>query len=186
MLKNGDLTYVSLFSSAGVGCYGFKQEGFKCILTNEWLARRLAVQKANHKCELDTGYIAGDITTDEVHRKVYVEIEKWHKMGNDRVDCVIATPPCQGMSIMNQKKNAKDYDRNSLVVQSIKMIQKIKPRFFVFENVPKFMETLCEAPDGTPKSIEQVIFEELSEQYSYVSRVINFRYYGANSSRERT
>ena len=186
MLKSGELTYVSLFSSAGVGCFGFKQEGFKCILTNEYLPRRLAVQRANNKCEYDTGYIAGDITTDEVHRKVYVEIEKWHKLGNDRVDCVIATPPCQGMSIMNQKKNAKDYDRNSLVVQSIKMIQRIKPRFFVFENVPKFMDTLCEAPDGTPKAIEQVIFEELSEQYSYVSRVINFRNYGANSSRERT
>ena len=107
-------------------------------------------------------------------------------MGNDKIDVVIATPPCQGMSIMNQKKNAGDYSRNSLVVQSIKMIQNIKPRFFIFENVPRFMSTLCEAPDGTPKSIAQVISEELSEMYSYVAQVINFRYYGANSSRERT
>ena len=27
------LTYISLFSSAGIGCYGFKQQGFKCIAT---------------------------------------------------------------------------------------------------------------------------------------------------------
>lgn len=186
MLKNGELTYISLFSSAGVGCYGFLQEGFKCILTNEWLDRRLEVQKANHKCELESGYIAGDITTEEVHKKIYAEINLWKKLGNDRVDVLIATPPCQGMSIMNQKKNEKDYERNSLVVQSIEMIKRIKPRFFIFENVPRFMETLCEAPDGTAKSIEQVIFEELSDSYSYIARVINFRYYGSNSSRERT
>ena len=30
-------TYVSLFSSAGIGCYGFKQAGFECIATNEFL-----------------------------------------------------------------------------------------------------------------------------------------------------
>lgn len=118
MLKDKTLTYASLFSSAGVGCYGFKQENYKCILTNELLERRIAVQRANHKCEYETGYITGDITTEEVHRRVYEEIEKWKKLGNDRVDVVIATPPCQGMSIMNQKKNAEDYNRNSLVVQS--------------------------------------------------------------------
>ena len=27
-------TYVSLFSSAGVGCYGFMEEGFYCVATN--------------------------------------------------------------------------------------------------------------------------------------------------------
>ena len=41
MLKDGTLTYISLFSSAGVGCYGFKQEGFECIATNEFIKRRL-------------------------------------------------------------------------------------------------------------------------------------------------
>ena len=28
-------TYISLFSSAGVGCYGFKENGFECIATSE-------------------------------------------------------------------------------------------------------------------------------------------------------
>ena len=28
-------SYISLFSSAGIGCYGFKEEGFECIATNE-------------------------------------------------------------------------------------------------------------------------------------------------------
>lgn len=41
------LTYISLFSSAGVGCFGFKQNGFECIATNELIERRLNIQKIN-------------------------------------------------------------------------------------------------------------------------------------------
>ena len=35
MLKDKTLTYISLFSCAGVGCFGFKKAGFECIATNE-------------------------------------------------------------------------------------------------------------------------------------------------------
>lgn len=36
-------TYIRLFSSAGIGCYGFKLEGFDCVATNELITRRLSV-----------------------------------------------------------------------------------------------------------------------------------------------
>ena len=42
-------TYISLFSSAGVGCYGFKMEDFECTDTNELIERRLNVKKFNKK-----------------------------------------------------------------------------------------------------------------------------------------
>lgn len=58
-------TYISLFSSAGVGCFGFKEENFKCVATNEIIERRLNIQKINNKCELETGYICGDIRNKE-------------------------------------------------------------------------------------------------------------------------
>ena len=61
-------TYVSLFSSAGVGCYGFKLEGFECVATNEIIERRLEIQKFNHKCKYDSGYICGDITSEQIGR----------------------------------------------------------------------------------------------------------------------
>lgn len=183
---NNKPTYISLFSSAGVGCYGFKQADFVCVATNELIERRLNIQKINNKCELSTGYINGDITLKTTKELIFDEIKKWSKKGNDKIDVVIATPPCQGMSVANHKKNITDYNRNSLVVESIEIIKKIKPRFFIFENVPAFMNTLCEAPDGTPKAIETVIKEELGSDYSYISRVINFKNYGAKSSRTRT
>ena len=70
MLKDKSLTYISLFSSAGVGCYGFHLEGFHCIATNELLDRRIEVQRANKKCEYDTGYIPGDISSQEVKQHI--------------------------------------------------------------------------------------------------------------------
>lgn len=186
MLKDKTLTYISLFSSAGVGCFGFKQAGFECIATNELIERRLDVQKYNHKCKYDTGYICADITAFETKNRIFNEINRWKKLGNDKVDVLIATPPCQGMSVANHKKKKNEIVRNSLVVESIHLAREIKPRFFIFENVSAFMKTGCTAPDGSVKAIGRVIDEELSEQYIIMSRVLNFKNYGSNSSRTRT
>jgi len=180
-------TYISLFSSAGIGCYGFKLEGFECIATNELIERRLNIQKANRKCKYESGYICGDVTAEDTKEKLYAEIELWRKKeGVKRVDVVIATPPCQGMSVANHKKSDTEIVRNSLVVESIKIIQKIKPRFFVFENVPAFMKTICTDVDGIDKPIADAIENNLGKDYSYTSRVINFKNHGACSSRSRT
>ena len=179
-------TYISLFSSAGIGCYGFKLEDFNCIATNELIERRLNVQKCNNKCKYDSGYICGDITKDETKAKLFGEINYWKKHEKiDNVDVVIATPPCQGMSVANLKKN-NELNRNSLVIESIKIIKEIKPKIFVFENVSAFLKTACMDVDNNIKSIEQAINDNLSNNYVIMSRVINFKDYGSNSSRTRT
>lgn len=180
-------TYISLFSSAGIGCYGFKLEGFECIATNELITRRLDIQRFNHKCKYESGYICGDITQDETKKTLYAQMDLWKKKeGLQRVDVVIATPPCQGMSVANHKKSTTEIIRNSLVIESIKIIKQINPKFFIFENVPAFMKTICTDIDGSNKPIADAIENNLGKAYSYVSRVINFKNYGACSSRQRT
>ncbi len=181
------LTYISLFSSAGVGCYGFKETGFDCIATNELIKRRIDVQKYNKKCKYDTGYICGDITKNETKQLLIDEINLWKAKENiNEVDVVIATPPCQGMSVANHKKTDKEIIRNSLVVESIKIINEIKPRFFVFENVPLFLKTICTDIDGIDKPISEAICSNLGRTYNFIGDVINFKNYGSNSSRRRT
>ncbi len=180
-------TYISLFSSAGVGCYGFKLENFDCVATNELIARRLDVQRYNNKCKYESGYICGDITEDSIKSELHSQIDLWREKENvSRIDVVIATPPCQGMSVANHKKSSTEIVRNSLVIESIKIIKEINPRFFVFENVPAFMKTICTDIDGVDKPIAEAIEKNLGREYSYVSRVINFKNYGACSSRQRT
>jgi DNA (cytosine-5)-methyltransferase 1 len=76
-------------------------EDHHCVATNEIIAKRLDVQKANNICKYDSGYIVGDIQEPDIKKKIYDEIRKWRKKGNDRIDVVIATPPCQGISVIN-------------------------------------------------------------------------------------
>lgn len=180
------LTYISLFSSAGIGCYGFKMEKFDCVATNELLARRLEVQKANDKCKYESGYIQGDILLEETKQKILSQVELWKtKEKMDELTVLIATPPCQGMSVANHKKGDES-KRNSLVVASLELIKQIKPRFFVLENVKAFLNTVCTDLDGNNKKIKEAITTNLGDVYDIEFKVLNFKNYGANSSRTRT
>ncbi len=187
MLLDKTLTYISLFSGAGVGCYGLLEEGFECVATNEILEKRLNIQRINRKCKLDESYISGDIKKPETKERILKQIEFYSKkFGNDRVDLVIATPPCQGMSVANHKKKNDEIKRNSLVVESIDLIKQIKPRFFILENVPSFYKTGCIDKNDNLLEIGSMIEQNLSGDYMLYDEVINFKNFGANSSRTRT
>lgn len=179
-------TYISLFSSAGVGCYGFKQENYHCIATVELLERRLKVQEFNHKCVYPQGYICGDMTSEETKEKVFQQLDMWKRLYDiQEPDVIIATPPCQGMSVANHKKG-DELKRNSLVVESISMIQRINPKFFIFENVRAFLTSVCTDIDGTDRTIHDAIDGNLAGKYNILYRVVNFKDYGNPSSRTRT
>jgi len=180
------LTYISLFSSAGIGCYGFKMEKFNCVATNELLQRRLDVQRANNKCKYESGYIQGDILLEETKQKILSQVELWKtKEKMDELTVLVATPPCQGMSVANHKKGDES-KRNSLVVASLELIKQIQPKFFVLENVKAFLTTICTDLDGKDKKIKDAINTNLGDLYNIEFKVLNFKNYGANSSRTRT
>lgn len=185
--KSNKLTYISLFSGAGVGCFGFKQNGFECIATNELIKDRINVQVANNKCRYSSGYINGDITEPEIQERLYREIDRWKQYeGLQQVDVIFATPPCQGMSTVNYKKAEDEQIRNSLVVQAISIIQQVQPRIFVFENVRAFMKTICTDLSGADMTIEESVHRNLSLNYHIEYKIINFKDYGVPSSRPRT
>lgn len=145
------------------------------------------VQKANHKCKYESGYICGDACSQVTHDRIYKEIDLWkEKEGLKQVDVVFATPPCQGMSTANYKKNDHEQIRNSLVVQAIKLIKGIHPKVFVFENVRAFMKSICTDISGEDMTIKNSIFKNLAADYNIYWKVINFKDYGVPSSRPRT
>nr|WP_241214330.1 DNA cytosine methyltransferase [Vibrio alfacsensis] len=168
-------TYVSLFSSAGVGCFGLKELGFKCIATAELLEKRINIQKYNNKCEFESGYICGDLTQPKTHDALYAEINAYKHLKNIKdVDLVVATPPCQGMSVANHKKN-EELGRNSLVVESLRIVKEQKPRFFIFENVRAFLKSTCTDLDGVDKPINEAIHTNLAPDYLIESKVLNLK-----------
>lgn len=180
------MNYISLFSSSGVGCYGFKQEGYTCVATSELIARRLEVQRANNKVKYSDGYILGDISDEENKEMLYKAVDFYkNKEKKTEIDALIFTAPCQGMSVANHKKNDGTIEKNSLVIEALEIIKKIKPTFFIAENVRSFMNTKC-IDHNTTKLIREAFYDYLNEDYYFQERVINFKDYGANSSRTRT
>ncbi|MFC9441759.1 MULTISPECIES: DNA cytosine methyltransferase [Brevibacterium] len=177
--------YVSLFSSAGLGCFGFKEAGFQCVATAELLPRRLEIQRSNEVCDDPEGYILGDLGDTHTQRRVLDKVEDWKKAKRSEIAAVIATPPCQGMSVANHKKK-NELPRNSLVVESLKLINSIEPLFFVIENVRAFLKTPCLDVDGTVKPIGNAISENLGGKYNIESQTVNLKDYGSPSSRTRS
>ncbi|WP_206172256.1 DNA cytosine methyltransferase [Vagococcus fluvialis] len=180
------MNYISLFSSSGVGCYGFKEENYTCVATSELIERRLEVQKVNNKAKYDFSYILGDITDNKVKDNLFNAISEFKQLEKiEEIDVLLFTAPCQGMSVANHKKNDGTIYKNSLVIEALEIVKKIKPKFFISENVRAFMNTKC-IDHNQEKKIEKAFEDWLSEEYVYESRILNFKEYGANSSRSRT
>ncbi len=183
--KKKPLSYVTLFSGAGIGCQAFSDNGFECVTTNELISKRLDIQKFNCKCKNDAGYVLGDINDKHVRDAIYENIERWKSTNRvDDVDVFICTPPCQGMSIANHHKN-NELKRNSLIVDSITITKNIGPKIFIFENVKAFLNTKCLDIDGKLKLIKEAIITNL-HNYNISFNVINFKNYGNPSQRTRT
>ena len=170
------MTYVTLFSGAGIGCNDLKKLGFKCLLSAEIDEKRMEIQKLNKDCEY---FVNDDLDKKEVIDNIL------EKLKDKNIDILIATPPCQGMSVANHKKK-DELKRNSLIVNSIFLTKKIKPNIFIFENVATFLNTICTDLDGINKPIKEAIKINLENDYLIYSKVINFKNYGSNSSRTRT
>lgn len=176
--------YISLFSSAGIGCYGLKSRGFTCVASVELHPRRLAVQLANASPSDNSAYRSGDIEDKEVQAWVRSRAAAWKAKVNGPVDVVVATPPCQGISVANHKKK-NELPRNSLVVEALKLIDAIRPRFFILENVRSFLNVTCQVGENL-MTVANALSHYLSKHYEWEGRVLNLAEYGSPSSRTRT
>lgn len=180
-------TYVSLFSSGGLGCFGFKQAGFECVATAELIERRMNVQRANEVCKNEAGYVVGDLKDPKVRARVISNVANFKfSHPNEDLTAVIATPPCQGMSVANHKKTSTEIIRNSLVVESIKLISELRPKYFILENVRSFLKAQCVDIDDNSKSISEAINSNLGVTYNIAAKTLNLKDFGSPSSRTRT
>ena len=182
-LPAGGLSYVSLFSGAGVGCHGFHMAGFDCVATVEKVERRLQIQRFNRKCRLDSGYICGNLRDGDVRARVHEELSR-NGLDEGDLDVLIATPPCQGMSVCNHKKR-DEQARNSLVVNAAEMAKDVLPKVFIFENVRRFLDVPCADSDGQERPIGEALRRALGPHYEIFAQVVNLKNHGCSSSRTR-
>ena len=166
---------LSLFANVGIAETYLKEIGLDVVVANE-----LEIERANFYRHLypECNMICGDITDP----KTYNEIITAAKEAN--VDFVLATPPCQGMSIAGH--NSPYDERNSLVKYAIDAVVDLKPKYVFLENVPQQLETPIEY-QGREMLIPEYIKERLSEDYNFNQNCIaNSMDYGVPQMRPRS
>ena len=121
---------LSLFANVGIAEAYFKEIGIDIVIANELLEQRAKFYSDVYP---DTNMIVGDITDDELRTKIVNEaIAK-------KVDFIIATPPCQGMSVAGNR--AEFDERNQLIYYAADVIKRVSPEFALIENVPTILKT---------------------------------------------
>lgn len=124
---------LSLFSGAGIGELYLRKLGINIIAANELIPRRADLYKQIHP---KANMIAGDISNNNI----YSEILNFSKLNS--VDFIIATPPCQGFSLVGKNKTIKAIQndkRNYLFEHVLDIIKIIKPSYVIIENIPRFL-----------------------------------------------
>lgn len=165
---------LSLFANVGIAETYLKDIGIDVIVANELEEERANFYKHLYrKCKM----ICGDITD----KKIYDEIIKTAKEA--KVEFILATPPCQGMSIAGH--NSPYDERNSLIKYAIDAIVDLNPKYVFLENVPQQMVTPIEY-EGEEILIPDYIERRLGNKYNFNSeKITNSMNYGVPQMRRR-
>jgi site-specific DNA-cytosine methylase len=173
MTNNHDLTAIELFSGA-VGPMGVHNAGVKSLLAvDNWTKAQKAFEQ-NYQGEYYIPFLSADLFTLTTE-----EIFECTGLKKGELFLMISTSPCQGFSVAG-KKDPFDY-KNGLFLKSLKLVEEIKPMFFLLENVP-----------GMAMPFNAPIFNEIVyrihhdlQDYNIECRQLNALFYYANQSRER-
>lgn len=165
---------VSLFANVGIAETYIHKHNINIVVANELLKSRAAFHQENHpKCKM----IQGDITEPTVYKEIVSFAKK------KKCDFLIATPPCQGMSIAGKMK--EDDPRNSLIKFVIKMIQDIQPTNALIENVQGVLKTSI-LVNGKSVKITDYVSNELEPLGYFINPIIvDAADYGTPQTRKR-
>ena len=158
-LESSDNTIIDLFSGAGIGASGFN--GLYSI-----------PQAYDINADACKSYSSNHAYTS-VFCKDIRDINFSHHDFSGIIG-LLATPPCQSFSDLNQSKDTTD-DRANLVFEFIRALTEIRPDFALFENVysiPKILK------DRLVKDIEKL-------GYYVVSKTVKASDYGSLQIRRR-
>jgi len=164
---------ISLFANAGIAEAYLEGIGFDVVVANEIDEKRASIYQQIYP---NSKMICGDILDEKVFESL-IQIAK-----DKGVDILMATPPCQGMSSAGKREK---YDkRNDLIIPTINMISRLKPKYAMIENVPEQKKTTIFIGDQE-YAIPDFISSVLRDDYVIRSAIINMKDYGVPQSRER-
>lgn len=168
MTKTNKYKFVDLFAGCGGLSLGLQQAGFTPWFVNEIEKQFCDTYKYNHDLS-DAHYFVGDIA------ELNIRLEDYKEMLSD-ITLVCGGPPCQGFSMANRQRVLDD-PRNSLYKQFLIFLNRVRPLFFIMENVKGMANKIEE--------IRQNFKEYLGEDYQFDYALLKAQDFGVPQNRER-
>lgn len=170
---------VSLFSCIGVAEQYLEKMGIDVLVASDIDKRRCKVHEFLYP---KTTMVCGDIIDNAVKDEIVKSV------GENQIDIVISTPPCQGMSTVGKNKGkaleTTIDKRNYLILESFDIIDRLNPSYIIFENVRQFLKIQL------PFNNETLPFRDILQikyggDYDIKIDLFNTSNYGIPQSRER-
>lgn len=151
-------TVVDLFCGAGGLSLGFERAGFECLAAYDHWLPAVETYRAN---------LGNHVHQAEITRKLVLP----------ESTVIAGGPPCQGFSSAGMRR--PDDERNTLVGEFSRLIARVRPAAFVFENVEGFLT-------GARGDFVFELLEPLIEAgYRIHVRKINAAHFGVPQHRKR-
>jgi len=163
------MNVIDLFCGCGGFSKGFEQAGFNVRLGIDIWQDAVTTYKANFP---NAATIVGDITG-----LIGDNILSFSGISAADVDVIIGGPPCQGFSLSG--KRMLDDPRNVLYKSFVGMVDSIRPKAFVMENVPGLVKLF----NGLVK--EQIVEDFTNIGYDVKMTQLNACDFGVPQARKR-
>lgn len=157
------MNVISLFSGCGGLDLGFERAGFTIPVANEFDKAIWETFKLNHP---NTNLIEGDIRN--------ISEEDFPK----QVDGIIGGPPCQSWSEAGSLRGIDDA-RGQLFYDYIRILKKVKPRFFLAENVSGMLA------NRHNEAVKNILSMFAESGYDVTLTLVNAKDYGVAEERKR-
>ena len=167
---------VDLFSGAGGFQIGFEREGFETVLSTDFDADCEKVHKLNRP---SIPFLRMDI------HDLDAQLLDQYIGADTNIDVLVGGPTCQGFSTIGKRISSdpnkrNEFDpRNTLFREYIRILNYLKPKFFLMENV----QGLLTRDKGRIFKEIKATFKKTGYEFNYV--ILNAADYGVPQIRNR-
>ena len=166
-----NLSCISLFSGGGGLDLGAYLAGFNTLMASDIIPAYISTIKNNLE--------GVKIYTEDAMLLTPQSLRELSGLQAGDLDLMIAGPPCQAFSILGRRQSLND-PRGQLTPKYIELVAGVRPKAFIFENVPGLMTV-----NGGKDFKELWQFMQDTTGYNLFCQKCNAKDYGIPQSRER-
>jgi len=160
------LTALDLYSGIGGWALGLKMAGIKVVASYE---------RAPHACATQTKNQGGEVVQCDIRKKLPGPLPK--------VSVVVGSPPCTEFSFSNKGGNGDINNGLRDLARFLALVDEVKPRFWVFENVPRVKNILQKHLYGRRGKLRK--FQHLFNDPDVHIRIVDMSQFGLPQKRLR-